>query len=408
MEEKMELFFNKEIINEALLHGNVKGIPRETLSIFSEPKGRMVLAKLFEDGEYEISPPKISLIPKKHSNEMRKVYVNTPLDRMVLSIINNVYSRLYCNLIHPNCVSYQKGLGVGRIVKNISRQICSSPAVKGYKVDLSKYFDSVNKETLFQALAELNTNSPIDKIVLRYYSDDHIIDEKGNKVNKYKSLAQGCALGAFLANYILRDIDEEISNMNVLYYRYSDDILILGKDADRALTRLNGMLKAKGLTLNPKKIFKLDSNTEFEFLGIKINQEKLSMSDDSIDNYKRKIKEITKFKKGTVRCSRDEQRKAVRRINRYIYTDYIDNPDSFGWLEYFGSVCNSEDNFRLLDEFTKDHIKALYTGKWNHTTNMHKTSNVDLKELGYISLVHMYKLYKINKEVYRSEVQQIM
>lgn len=408
MDEKMELFFNKEIINEALLHGNTKGIPRETLSIFSEPKGRIVLAKLFEDEEYEISPPKISLIPKKHSTEMRKVYVNNPLDRMILSIINNVYSRLYSNLIHPNCVSYQKGLGVGRIVKNISRQICSSPAVKGYKVDLSKYFDSVNKETLFQALTELNTNSPIDKIILRYYSDDHIIDENGNRIDKYKSLAQGCALGAFLANYILRDIDEEISNMNVMYYRYSDDILILGKDADRALTRLNEMLQAKGLTLNPKKIFKLDSNTEFEFLGIKIDQEKLSMSDDSIDNYKRKIKEITKYKKGTKRCSRDEQRKAIRRINRYIYTDYIDNPDSFGWMEYFGSVCNSEDDFRLLDEFTKDHIKALYTGKWNHTTNRNKTSNDILRELGYVSLLHMFKLYKINKEVYRAEVQRIM
>jgi hypothetical protein len=39
---------------------------------------------------------------------------------------------------------------------------------------------------------------------------------------------------------------------------------------------------------------------------------------------------------------------------------------------------------------------------------MHKTSNEQLEELGYVSMVHLYKLYKINREVYRTEIRRLM
>ena len=115
----------------------------------------------------------------------------------------------------------------------------------GYKVDISKYFDSVSREVLNEMIDKIDTGSPIDQIVRDYYMDDCIIDQKRTVIEKYKSMTQGCAVSTFFANCVLRDVDEELSKMDIIYYRYSDDILMVGKDADKALKMLGEMLETK-------------------------------------------------------------------------------------------------------------------------------------------------------------------
>ena len=75
-------------------------------------------------------------------------------------------------------------------------------------------------------------------------------------------MRQGCAVAAFLADAVLFDIDQTISNLNVYYVRYSDDILIVGHEYETGYKILKTMLAEKELILNPKKVetlYKKDS-----------------------------------------------------------------------------------------------------------------------------------------------------
>ena len=398
--DKMELFCDIKYWEEAISKGINKGIDKELLSLLSDPRGRASLINAIENGDYKISPPKVSQIPKANG-KVREIYINDKMDRIVLSIINRVYYDIYKDKIHTSCVSYQKGIGVPKIVRNLSQRLTCGE--KGYKIDLSKYFDSVNKETLIKTLEELNTDSPLDDILYDYYTDDRVYID-GEIVERYKSIAQGCAFGTLLANIILYDIDEYISAMDVLYLRYSDDILILGNDADKAMDALQVMLKPKGLSINPDKVDFIDKNKEFTFLGAKIKGKEIDMSDESILKYKKKIKEITKMRKGMKTKDRNTQKIAIKRINKYLYEDNMKNSKEFGWGRYFFNLVNTDETLKKLDEFTKDHIKHMYTGKWNHTTNMHKTSNEQLMDMGYKSLVHMYSCYNLDSNLYESEI----
>lgn len=404
MDIKMEMFIQADRVSQIIEHGADKKFPRETLTIFSDPRGRLIVADAIERGEYHVDMPKVIEIPKKHSTEMRKVYANKPLDRFVLALINNIYYELYKELIHPSCVSYQKGIGVRNIIGKIKKELCSD--MSGYKVDLSKYFDSVKIEVIEEYLNIMSTNSPLDKILWEYYHDNRIIDEHGNEIQKYKSLAQGCAFGTLLANIVLRDIDEVLSRLNILYYRYSDDLLLLGPDADKAMQLLQEMLCSKGLVLNPKKVCRIDANSKFTFLGFDILGSEISLSEDSVDNFKTEIRSITKMRKGMKTKDRKTQRDAIKKINNYLYNDYIKSSAKFGWMEYFATISTNIEQMKMLDEFAKDHIKAMYTGKFNHTTNMHKTSNKDLETMGYRSMVQMYKLRNMSKAVYETELRR--
>lgn len=404
-DDKLALFASIDTMKMTVESANDKRIPPSIVQWFTEPERRAEIVAAMELDEYRIAPPHIILIPKSDSDDMRKVYCNEPLDRIICTQIGNVYQQMYGDRIHPACVSYQKGIGVGKIVKEISAYLVENPNLKGAKFDIQKYFDNISEETRDAALAEMDTGSCIDRIVWDYLHDDTVIDEQGNLICAYKGIAQGFALSPFLANYLLRDIDEAISKLNVLYYRYSDDILILGPDFEKARDVLYEGLQSKGLTINPKKVTAIDASTPFTFLGFKIHGDRITFSDDKIRRFKKKVKVLTKTRKGQPLRSENVLRSVVRAINREFYIPFMSKDRDFSWASCMFSTVNVEEDIRMLDFYIKDHLRHVYTGRWNATGNANKVSNEMLMRCGYVSMTHLFKLYKIARPLYQNEVR---
>ena len=116
---KMEMFFSKEMWENMIQKAVEKHLNKGLLRMYSRPEYRCRLMEAIENGMYDVAPPHIAKIPKDDGG-VREVYVNEDMDRLVLSIIGEIYSTIYSDRIHPCCVSYQKGIGVSRIVKQLS------------------------------------------------------------------------------------------------------------------------------------------------------------------------------------------------------------------------------------------------------------------------------------------------
>lgn len=420
VDEKLEMFMDKELWTKHIQKGISKGIKREVLKECCDPHFRIAIASAMLNDEYRIAPPHIAEIPKDNG-KVREVYVNEPLDRICLSIINDVYYSLYKNKIHPCCISYQPGIGVGQKVRELSEKITTG-GICGVKIDFTKYFDSLNKKSLYKMLDELSSGSCIDHVVQEYYRDDHIITKDGKYKEHYKSIAQGCALGGLLANIALYEIDEHISKMDVVYYRYSDDAVIIGKDWKAAYKFLTDRITDFGVSVNPKKVEFIRSDSWFTFLGFSIKGSLISFSKNKVSKFEHEIKMRTvhnnKVKKDA--CTMPETRQAIKRILQFIYSP--GRHDNYSWGEYIFSTVNCEEDIIKFDEFVKDCLRAMQTnrreigglgyqatlrngivdrGKGRHvTSNSERTDPLD--SLGYVSMNHMYKLYRTNKEVYRA------
>mgnify|MGYP001625173109 CR=1 FL=1 len=424
VDKKMEMFCENERWEKEIEKLISKGVKPLELSQFTTGTFRTRLAYDMLNGNYRVTPPHVALIPKDKPGEFRKVYVNTVLDRLMLGLINSVYYDLYTEEIHPRCVSYRKGVGVNKIIKDVCHAITQNQYT-GYKVDLSKYFDSVNQTTLDKVLKKFSSNSCIDKIVWDYYHDNLIMNENDELEEKYKSLAQGCAVAAFLANVTLRDVDEAMSTMVPVYYRYSDDILIIGPEADKALDTLKIMLVEKGLSLNPRKIEKLSADKWFTFLGSKIRGNTVSLSKQSLKEFCKKIKKET-VQKSLKPVSEAELRKMIKNINKYLYFNHLQNDKVFGWSQYFFGIMNSEEDIQAIDMWVKDLLRSMLTGKHriggigsidnqrtyavvrgkgrNVRANLEKVDGEKLRNLGYVSMMHMYRCYHTSKELFNSQV----
>ncbi len=275
-------------------------------------------------------------------------------------------------------------------------------------MDIHHYFDCISEEARDQMLGELDSGSCIDRIVWDYLHDDVILDEFGEVQHVYKGIAQGFAVSPFLANYALRDMDTKVAELDVLYYRYSDDLLILGPDADRAKEIVAEMLAQKGLQIHPRKCVPVDASTRLTFLGFDICGSEITFSKSSLTRIKKDIKRMTKTRKGQDKHSEKVLDKVTRQINHKLYVAHLVNDREFGWGEYFLGTVTVEEDVRMLDEYIKDHIRHVYTGKWRSGANYHKVPNDMLRRCGYVSMIHLWKLRRISASLYRNEVRMQM
>lgn len=71
----------------------------------------------------------------------------------------------------------------------------------------------------------------------------------------------------FLANACLYELDEYMANKYEIYYRYSDDTVVIDNHVENVITDMNNIISKYGVTLNPKKVEPLYSDKWFKFLG---------------------------------------------------------------------------------------------------------------------------------------------
>lgn len=396
MPDLMEDFFNVDFYDKAIDRCCDKSMPRSTIRKFCTPEYRIKLLNSLADGTFTFSPPRVVQIPKDNG-KIREIYVNNCKDRLIFTAINDIWNQRYADKISPACKAYLAGSSCAKTVKEAAKH-----TAYGYKVDLSKYFDSVPIGIINSILAEVSTQTPLDEAVFAYYNTDIAI-VNGQKVPRYKSLAQGCALSAFLSNCALRDIDDAMSQMCDYYCRYSDDMLLLGNNADKALAVLKDMLSEKKLALNPDKIEQVSPDQEFRFLGFGIKGNSITISQRDFNSKKAEIKHITRV----IQHSKLPYDAKLKKVVSQIFHLFINwSEPTYSWIYTKAQAVNDISRLAELDRYCKEHIRAAVTGKWNYTTNMHRVPDEKLRNAGYVSLVQMFNLAKMDRTLFLQECLQ--
>lgn len=411
-------FFKKERWEEAVQTAVEKDISQQLLREMSTPDNRILLYRALKANTYHIRPPHEAQIPKDNG-EYRTVYVNEDQDRVILSIINDMLFELCPEMVHKHCMSYQRGIGCGKVVQKASQIIKTMKGKEiGVKVDLSKYFDSVPIryiEDVFQKIKKKFGPSKILDLLNDYYHDNTVIDMEKKTIEKYSSLRQGCAVAAFLADAVLYDMDAALSEMNVFYVRYSDDILVLGKSWKEGYKLLQKKLAEKELTLNPKKVEFLDKDHWFKFLGFTMKNDQISLSKNRIKKFQKEIE------RRTIRSKNHNAKQILHNVNSFLYKGF----QGYSWATGVLPIINVEKDIQTMNSFVMDAIRGGITGKGkigglgvvtekgDHTilrgkgrnvkANREKIQNIE----GYMTLSCMRNALLTSREAYETLVMSM-
>lgn len=352
----LQKFFEKERWEQALELGVGKGIDKGELRKLTSPEVRLAMYNAIKNDNYEIAPPHQAQIPKDNG-DMRIVYVNENVDRIFLSIANNLFFEMFPEFVHKSCKSYQTGLGCGKIVQEVSRQVVKTDSnVVGFKADLTKYFDTVPLKYIDAIFDNMETKvgrSKIIDIVRKYYHTDLCFDFNGELIEHYQSLKQGCAVASFLADAVLYHLDDTVSMLPGYYVRYSDDLMYIGEMWGSAFRVVKSILEDMSMTLNPKKVEQIYKDRWVKFLGFNIKGDQITLSKSRVKSFQKEIESRT-IKQRNISLTR-----AVNSVNNFLYK----GDGKYSWATSVLPIINVEKDVETLNVYVMDALRACATKK---------------------------------------------
>lgn len=378
------IFLDTSLWREVIEHGVDKNIAHQWLETLADPHERAELCVQIAEAKYHIQPPYTGYRKKDDGGE-RMFLANEPHDRLLLNIIYKWLMRNESRMIHPSCKSYQTGIGIGKIVKQISQLISSSAEdnpqkIVGRKFDIHKYFESIGRDHIHAALDNIEKDygcsSIIDLLRVYYDSDLYYDTRKQAMVEEYQGIKQGCAVSAWLANVLLYDLDEELSQRGGLYVRYSDDILYIGEDYEEVTDIIRNRLTLLGLQLNERKVTEIVSGEYFCFLGFEIHGKDITLSRKWVKHFQKEIDRRTIHNSQLIKKVRairqdggeKQETKLIRLFDqtmRNIARFLLYGNGKFSWATEVLPTVNNTDDLQKLSTYCLDALRAVYTGHTN-------------------------------------------
>ena len=225
--------------------------------------------------------------------KVRKIEKSRYIDRIVHRwLVDNFLEPVFVPTFLNTSFACLKGKGMHRAAIYVQQSMKSALAKwKDYyvlKMDVAKYFDSIDKSILFNILkGKIKDEKLLWLIREILFSQKR---ERGLEIGNYTSQMFG--------NIYLNEQDQFIKHrLHIKYYaRYLDDSVIIVKtkqEAKLALKEITKFLEEKlKLKLNNKtQIFK--GKQGINFCGYKINEYRMKLRDKGKRKLKKKVKKLT-------------------------------------------------------------------------------------------------------------------
>ena len=298
----MNTLFDKLCQIQTLLHawkvvkqkGSTGGIDGLSIKEFDENIGSHLneLQQELKAHTWKPEPYLRISIPKK-DNERRKLGLLCVKDKIVQQAIKQLIEPRFEKVFVKNSFGYRPDKGHTRAIK-YARSCCQNnkyPVI--LRLDIDNYFDTINHEILFRRVRPLIADEEIFRLV-QLCVKMGMVNKKLQWNETTEGVPQGAVLSPLLANYYLHSFDQFILTHTKMYVRYADDFIICCENQEQAEQLLkngtNFLEQRLKLHLNQPLISEIKNG--FEFLGITLDNRKISLSAKKREALHEKIREL--------------------------------------------------------------------------------------------------------------------
>ena len=344
-----------------------------------------------------LSIPQKKRIAKSGSSKKRIVYSLPEDEAIVLKLLTWLMIREYDWFFANNLYSFRPRYGAVDALKRLTsnREISN---YYSYKLDVRNYFNSIDVELLLPVLKRLFADDqPLYDFLAALLSDPRAIDN-GEIIEEQKGAMAGMPYAGLLANVYLTKLDREFEERkDVIYCRYSDDIIIFAKEKetlDAAKERLLNTLAELHLEVNPDKVVETQPDEPWIFLGFECNGRQIDVSRISIDKLKakmrRKARSLERWKRVKGKDGWMAARAFIKHFNKKLYT--LESNSEVNWAWWYFPLITTEKSLREIDAYMQDCVRFVATG--SRTKSRFNFTYEQMKELGLQSLVNRWFAFK--------------
>ena len=361
---------------------------------FVEREAYLHLAQRIAQGE-SLGIPVKKIVNKMGTGKKRVVYSFAPDEMVILKLIAfKLYDYDAC--FSPNCYAFRRGIKASDAIFRIRRSI-GGRRMWAYKLDIHDYFNSISIDILLPMLKEmLADDQPLYHFFEKMLTDNRV-EYNGTTILEQHGVMAGIPTAPFLADVYLKEVDRYFHDAQVVYARYSDDIILFAPDRETLMEykrEMSEFLRAYQLEVNPSKERIYSPDEAYEFLGFKCHANDIDISEATMKKMKGKIRRATKSLMRWRIRNNMEPEKAMKGLINHFNRVFFENDDkeTLTWSRWFFPVINQTDGLKEIDHYLQQNIRFLSTGKHNKAN--YNIDYAQLKQLGYKSLVNEYYKWK--------------
>lgn len=368
------------IFSKDELYESIKYIAEKNAS----PRGAKPLAKLLNDksaiedifnkcgnSDYRFAPYDLKLQLKGRGKPPREMAIPSFQDQAVLKSIDIAMRRII-----PISSQTRLASAVVKDIKLAMRELPKETRIR--KIDIKKYFDSIDREILFEKLQKKKCPPELLKLIQSGVCNPLKDSATKTKFTNDRGVPQGVSISSYLSDIYLENFEEKLDGCSIKAFRYVDDIIVFYHP--KQMEKLNEFISSEsdalgieihGLESGENKYYdeSLHYQNGFDYLGYRFiqndNTTLVSIREFSVTKFVSSvISIIRKYDRGAYESDFNLSPEQALHLFEYDLNEKITgaykDKKRYGWLWYFRQINNLE----LLDRI--DRIIDRELRKNNH------------------------------------------
>ena len=288
----------------------------------------------------------------------RKIALYCMQDKVVQQSLALELNKIYDSQFTSQTYAYRPNMSALDAIQKINDKIVTERYSYYVKLDIQDFFGSVEWRQLEQLLRFDIKEDDVIELIRVNACGLSLDQESGDLTEKRTGIYQGSGIAPILSNIYLRDFDRWLCNIpDTFFIRYSDDMIVLGRDQDGMLNILQEMkrrLENVSLKINEKKSSVGSISEGISFLGYSFNTEGKFVPAKAEDNLQERLEMMWLT---SADLSIEEKLKKVLEIVGGWEQYFRDERTISSIFEYTALVHANTENEDILKELAEKRIE---------------------------------------------------